>query len=159
MSNKLNHDREQYILNKLCLLQLKSFLSESNNDSTREQNILQKLNYLYRAEFLRAIDGDTIELLVDLGFYVKLKIRARLAYINTPEIHGRKAKKGTSEYEKGIEAKKFVEQWFRNHNNQCLICSHKQGNYGRWLAEIYSPDLTECLNLELIKYGLAKLYK
>jgi len=51
--------------------------------------------YLYRANVLSVIDGDTLDLDIDLGFGVYRRLRARLAKINTPEIgstRGRRAR-------------------------------------------------------------------
>ena len=36
--------------------------------------------YEYKAKVHRVIDGDTVDLIVDLGFGVHIKIRGRLAY-------------------------------------------------------------------------------
>lgn len=41
--------------------------------------------YQYRAEWLRVIDGDTLELRVDLGFDVRVDIHIRIAGIDAPE--------------------------------------------------------------------------
>ena len=41
--------------------------------------------FWYGATVLKVVDGDTIELMVDLGFSVHHKIRVRLYGINTPE--------------------------------------------------------------------------
>lgn len=39
----------------------------------------------YRASYLRAIDGDTVELSIDLGFSLRRVLRVRLAGYNAPE--------------------------------------------------------------------------
>ncbi len=41
--------------------------------------------YHYRAKVERVVDGDTVDFIVDLGFSVKIKIRGRLAGVDTPE--------------------------------------------------------------------------
>ena len=38
--------------------------------------------YNYRATVLRVVDGDTVDLLIDLGFNISIKVRGRLAYVN-----------------------------------------------------------------------------
>jgi micrococcal nuclease len=43
------------------------------------------LMYEYRAKLIKVIDGDTLDLLVDLGFHTSIKIRGRLIGVNTPE--------------------------------------------------------------------------
>ena len=41
--------------------------------------------YEYKATVDRVVDGDTVDFIVDLGFSVKIKIRTRLAGVDTPE--------------------------------------------------------------------------
>ena len=41
--------------------------------------------YCYRATVLRVVDGDTIDVMLDLGFSVSLKERIRFYGINAPE--------------------------------------------------------------------------
>jgi micrococcal nuclease len=41
--------------------------------------------YWYTGKVLNVVDGDTVDLMVDLGFSVHHKIRVRLYGINTPE--------------------------------------------------------------------------
>ena len=41
--------------------------------------------YEYRCKIVRIIDGDTVDLIIDLGFNIKIKIRGRLEGVDTPE--------------------------------------------------------------------------
>ena len=41
--------------------------------------------YVYNAHLDRVVDADTIDLMVDLGFNVKMKMRVRLMGIDAPE--------------------------------------------------------------------------
>ncbi len=34
-----------------------------------------QLSYRYRAELDRVVDGDTLDVLIDLGFYIRIKER------------------------------------------------------------------------------------
>lgn len=101
--------------------------------------------YVYRAKVRRVVDGDTLDLAVDLGFKVHVHIRVRLYGINTPEKFG--VKKGSPEYEAGVAASSFVEQWLNEHtvDNDVVIRSIDgkpigQGKYGRWLVELYAES-------------------
>ena len=38
--------------------------------------------YNYRATVLRVVDGDTVDLLIDLGFNISIKVRGRLVHVN-----------------------------------------------------------------------------
>ena len=67
-------------------------------------------NYRYRAKLDRVVDGDTMDVVIDLGFYVELRERVRLAGIDTPEIY--RVKKDSEEYKKGQEVKEYVERTF-----------------------------------------------
>ena len=63
--------------------------------------------YHYKAKAERVIDGDTLDVNIDLGFKITTVQRIRLARINTPETYN--VKKDTEEYQKGMSAKQFVE--------------------------------------------------
>lgn len=45
------------------------------------------MTYEYRATVLKVIDGDTVDVAVDLGFHARLDMRLRLAGIDAPELH------------------------------------------------------------------------
>jgi hypothetical protein len=68
----------------------------------RLKPIAQRL-YTYAADVLKVVDGDTLVLDIDVGFFTKMEHKIRLRGINCPE-------KGT---QKGDEAKKFVEEQLR----------------------------------------------
>ena len=113
--------------------------------------------YVYRAKARRIVDGDTVDLDVDLGFYMSGGVRFRLIGIDTPEIF--RQKKDSEEYKKGLEAKEFVENRFQTNGGQCMVVSTKTGAYGRWIGDIYFPDSTVSLSQELLDGGLAEPYK
>lgn len=114
--------------------------------------------YQYRAQVVRVVDGDTLDLRVDLGFHVNLNIRARLVGIDTPETFGRK--RGSAEWEAGMEAVAFVHTWLMENyvdakERTILIDSHKgQGKYGRWLVDVIGRDGSS-LNKALLDSGNA----
>jgi len=45
-----------------------------------------QLSYRYRAELDRVVDGDTLDVVIDLGFYIRIKERIRLEGVDTPEL-------------------------------------------------------------------------
>ena len=55
-------------------------------------------------EIVRVVDGDTIDILIDLGFDLTKKERVRLAGIDTPESRT----KDLEEKAMGLEAKEFL---------------------------------------------------
>lgn len=121
--------------------------------------------YVYKAQVLRIVDGDTFDLLIDLGFDSHLRIRARLADIDTPEIYG--VKHSSEEYLRGKSASAFAQDWLEENAKReerlslgetftsyhVTIRSQKgnlQGKYGRWIVEIFpgeggGPSLNEAL--------------
>lgn len=87
---------------------------------------------------VKVVDGDTVRLSVDLGFKVTVEIRARLAGINAPELHGdtRLA---------GLAAKGQLEDLLRlaEQDGPLLVSSHKgQRSFGRWVVDLWLDDGT-----------------
>lgn len=104
--------------------------------------------YQYRATFVRAIDGDTAVLDVDLGFNVWLKnIHFRFFGIDAPE----RGQLGWA------EARSYVQKFF-DLNKTVVINCYGQDKYGRWLADILDPVVGTSLNQQLVKSGLAVVY-
>jgi micrococcal nuclease len=123
----------------------------------------------YNAGVLKVVDGDTLDLEVDLGFRTFQRVRVRLYGIDTPETYG--VKKESEEYIAGIAAKGFVERWLANliastngtewQPAPVTIRSHDgkpigAGKYGRWLVEVYPRDGGDSLNEELVENGHAE---
>jgi micrococcal nuclease len=108
--------------------------------------------YWYKAKCLKIVDGDTIDILLDLGLNIFKKERVRLFGIDTPETFG--VKKGSEEYLKGMESKNFVEDFIKGQDLVVQTIKDKTGKYGRLLVKIYIDDV--CLNEELVKNGLAE---
>ena len=108
--------------------------------------------YIYKAECLRVVDGDTMDARVDLGFDTYKKIRIRLVGINTPESRTR----DLEEKKRGLAAKQFVVDSLAKHKNKFTLHSHGVGKYGRCLGEIYIGDSN--LNDQLIQEGHATSY-
>ncbi len=101
--------------------------------------------YEYRAKVARVIDGDTLDLIVDLGFKVDVRVRVRLYGIDTPETFG--VKKGSAEHAAGKAAAHFVHDWLLGRDvdgraHALVIKSHDGksigvGKYGRWIVDIH----------------------
>ncbi|MDI6791554.1 MAG: thermonuclease family protein [bacterium] len=111
--------------------------------------------YLYCAKLKKIIDGDTVDLIVDLGFRTSTHQRFRLKGINTPSIFG--VSKDSSEYKQGKKAREYVVQRFEKNGGECLVKSHRTEKYGRWLGEIWFKDSEKSLNEELLDQGLAEV--
>ena len=96
--------------------------------------------YTYNAEVLRVLDGDTIDVLIDLGFSTHRKIRVRLYGINAPESRTR----DLAEKKLGLAAKERLINILEEQDNKVILESHGVGKYGRCLGELfYNKDLPE----------------
>ena len=114
--------------------------------------------YEYKATLKRLIDGDTMDLVIDIGFKMTTEQRIRLKGINTPETW--RQKKDSEEYKKGMEAKNYVEKRLQENSGAFRVRTDKKhGVYGRYIADILLDDSDISLNEELLKNGLAKPWK
>lgn len=114
--------------------------------------------YKYKAIAERVVDGDTIDMVIDMGFKITTNQRIRLSKINTPETHRRK--KDSDEYKAGIAATNYViERLAANDNTFILETEKNPGVYGRYLGTIWLADSETSLNDELLEKGHAVLYK
>lgn len=112
-----------------------------------------KPEYTYRAALDRVVDGDTYDMVIDLGFGVAFRTRIRLRGADTPELHN--VKHGSKEHEAGVVAAEAVEGWFY-HSEETFIRTHKEkGKFGRWLADIEN-ERGESLYERLITTGFAR---
>jgi micrococcal nuclease len=116
--------------------------------------------FWYGAKVLKVIDGDTVDLSIDLGFKIHHEIRVRLFGVNTPESRT----KDLQEKALGLKAKQFTQDWFTNHEWVFVnTIPDKNDKYGRILAKIYSSEnindpTTACLNTDIIQSGYAREY-
>jgi len=109
----------------------------------------------YKAKVVRVIDGDTIEVMIDLGFYLSIREKVRLANINAYEI---KLGKTTTQADKdkGLEAKAFLENMLAD-QEITLKTVKIRGKYGRFIANVFVDDNGMVVNVNdlLIQKGYA----
>lgn len=108
--------------------------------------------YFYNAVVDRVVDGDTIDVTIDLGFNVWIKERLRLYGLNTPETRTKDAE----EKERGLKAKRYVENQVNSNQGKIQVQSLGRGKYGRVLAEIWVGKNN--INELLISNGHAEVY-
>tara|TARA_R100000664_G_scaffold33783_2_gene52000 strand:- start:1753 stop:2097 length:345 start_codon:yes stop_codon:yes gene_type:complete len=108
--------------------------------------------YYYKCKLLKVVDGDTIDVDIDLGFGITLSNqRLRLYGINTPETRTR----DLEEKKRGLIAKERVKELCED---TLEILSHGKGKYGRILATPFrSSDGVNICEM-LLKEGLAVEY-
>ena len=103
--------------------------------------------YEYRCKIVKIIDGDTVDVDIDLGCGVWLhKERIRLYGIDTPESRTR----DLEEKKYGLKAKELVETFMPVGSVQTLITEKdKSGKFGRILGKfrVHEPHLDKCVIL------------
>lgn len=113
--------------------------------------------YNYEATIRRWVDGDTVDVDIDLGFgLVYSNQRLRLYGIDAYESRTR----NLDEKKKGLEAKDYVNK-MAPEGTKVSIITHKEGKYGRILAEVFvetSYNEWSCMNTLLIEEGHATKY-
>lgn len=108
--------------------------------------------YEYKGKVIKIVDGDTIDIQVDLGFSIYINQRVRLYGIDTPELNS----KNPTERLASLHIKSYLNlQWL---NQDVYIKSVKgEDKYGRYLALIYNR-MDVSLNQFLTDNRFAKLY-
>lgn len=109
--------------------------------------------YEYKATVVRVIDGDTVDLNIDLGLRVHVVERIRLEGLDTPE----KNSKVAAERVAALAAMTFLQELLKNPNVMIRTKKDVQEKYGRYLATIINVDGVNC-NEELVKTGHAVAY-
>ena len=107
----------------------------------------------YHCVITKIIDGDTIDVDIDLGFDCWLhKQRIRLYGIDTPESRTR----DLEEKKYGLAAKAFVEK-FIPLGSTALLNTKEKGKYGRYLGDFKVKNQWLCT--ELLKHRHAVKYE
>lgn len=91
--------------------------------------------YRYKVDVTRVVDGDTVDVDVDLGFGMTYKKqRVRMVGIDTPESRTR----DLEEKFYGKQSKYFLESLLEDKEVQ--LVSHDKGKFGRILGELFIVD-------------------
>ena len=93
--------------------------------------------YEYKCKMVKVVDGDTIDVDIDLGFGVWMRNqRIRMHGIDTPESRTR----DLEEKKYGLAAKEFLTKW--TNAGGLTLKTHKddRGKFGRILGEIWCFD-------------------
>jgi micrococcal nuclease len=91
--------------------------------------------YTYSAKLIRVIDGDTIDLEIDLGFDISIRQRLKLYGVDTPD--SRSVNSDTKQ--KGLEAKQRLTELLPRQFKITTILN-KRGKYGRVLGTIFLTE-------------------
>jgi micrococcal nuclease len=107
--------------------------------------------YIRKVE--NVVDGDTIDVLIDLGFDILFQSRVRLAGIDTPESRT----KDKAEKALGLESKEYLKQHLKDAKS-VVIKTEKMNStekFGRILGWLYINGDTESVNDKMINDGYA----
>jgi len=107
--------------------------------------------YFYKARVEKVVDGDTIEVTIDLGFLLTTRRRLRLLRVNTAEIHAQE----DSLRQKAANAKERMIELLTG--KDILIRTEKADSFGRFLAEVWLDEMN--VNDWLLAEGLAVPFK
>jgi micrococcal nuclease len=101
--------------------------------------------YRYKVNVSRVVDGDTVDVDIDLGFgMVYKKQRVRLLGIDTPESRTRDLVE-----KKFGKASKYHLQAILEQGDVELV-SHDKGKFGRILGNLYTGSSTYSINQQMI---------
>ena len=121
----------------------------------------RKSCYNFRVtEIVKVVDGDTIDVIIDLGFDLYKKERVRVAGVDTPE----KRTRDLEEKELGIDATNWLtEQLDSTIDGEDDLVIRTEidggfGKYGRLLGWLYIGEDTESINERMIREGYAWEY-
>ncbi len=109
--------------------------------------------YRYAGEIMRVVDGDTVDVRMDLGFDVHVTERVRLLGVDTPERFT----------DPGREAIAYVYLWLNTESgasHRVVVETRKARDtdkYGRYLGRVFAAS-GACLNDDLLRFGYAKVY-
>ena len=101
------------------------------------------------------VDGDTIDVLCDLGYDVRIALRLRFMGIDTPESRTRRLQ----EKAMGLRSKAFLRDTLESADS-IEFESHDRGKYGRVLATVYVTKNGKRTNVNdlLVREGHARKY-
>ena len=108
----------------------------------------------------KVLDGDTIDVTIDLGFALSKKERVRIAGVDTPE----KRTRDLEEKALGIDATNWMKEHLEdtiNGDDELIIRTELKGGvgkYGRLLGWLYVGDEEISLNEQMISEGYAWEY-
>lgn len=110
--------------------------------------------YIYRVKKItNVVDGDTIDVDIDLGFNISYSQRVRLAGIDTPESRT----KDLREKALGLESKEYLK--YRLKDAKTIVIKTEKPDssekYGRILGWLYLDDDTISVNDHMIENGYA----
>ena len=109
--------------------------------------------YEYKCEVKRIVDGDTVDVIIDLGFSIHFSTRVRLYGIDTPESRTR----DKDEKVRGFLSKDYLKEWLDQGGVIIRTYRDKKGKFGRVLGEMVVGGRN--INLLMVEENYAVKYE
>jgi len=110
--------------------------------------------YQYKIKkFNRIIDGDTVDVDIDLGFSITISHRVRLKDIDAAETRT----KDLEEKAEGIKARLWLEKEL-SREGEWIIDTYKEDKYGRILGTLYLVGDSVTVNERMLNESIARPY-
>lgn len=110
--------------------------------------------YKYKVKKIKKIiDGDTVDIDIDLGFDITISQRVRLKGINASETKTT----DIEEKKKGLESKEWLKKEL-SREGEWIIETFKEDKYGRILGSFYYKNDSISLNEKMLTEGIVKPY-
>ena len=108
--------------------------------------------YEYKCKIVRVVDGDTVDVVLDLGFDILYRTRVRLYGIDTPESRTR----DLEEKARGLLAKEYLSTKIKNAENIVIQTKLKdsRGKFGRVLGSVIADGINLNNQLTLNHYAV-----
>jgi micrococcal nuclease len=112
--------------------------------------------YVYKCKVTRVVDGDTVDVVLDLGFSIEYRDRVRLMAIDTPESRTR----NKVEKKLGLASKGRLKDLCQYYKGGLVLRTSKEGKgkFGRILGSLFPTNGDQSLNERLIEEGYARPY-
>ena len=108
---------------------IQSVKTASGSYQLQKKDVTSDALYTYQATVEKVVDGDTLLVIVDLGFNTRTRQYLRLRGIDAPEMDTKAGKQAADFVKKRIAAV-----------SQIILTSSRSDKYGRYLADIFFID-------------------
>lgn len=109
--------------------------------------------YFYRVlEVVKVVDGDTVDVVIDLGFKLTMKLRIRMTGYDAPETYRPKC---DAERKAGLKVKEYLKSLLEKYKDCLHIATQPvPGIYGRWQGTLYAlkGNSVVCINAEVLEF-------
>ena len=112
-------------------------------------------DFSYRiSKVTKVVDGDTIDVIIDMGFDIMYKSRVRLFGIDTPEARTR----NLDEKKRGLLAKKYLQEALKAGKTLSIKTykDNETGKFGRILGDVFIDG--KSVNAQMVKDFMAVPY-